>query len=460
MEQQDTEPASITASKTKQAQAISHYILSGTKNAIENTISTTNEHLGLELEHFIVQKSNKAYIPYLEDAQTGQPGVSTVLRRLLPYYREALYEPQSDGSQCLMGLSRPFANITLEPGAQLEISIGPVSTIAELDAQYKNFRSELELILDELDLAIVELGYHPTANSRNIPLLPKERYRFMAKHFESTGQHGICMMRATASTQVSIDFSSENDAIQKLRIASLLSPLFAFVTDNSPIFENEPIASRGNSKRKTKSGLPVADRMVRTAIWNDVDAKRSLTVPGLFNEDFDLFSYALEMLGSPAIFSFATDNDKSAGDSQYLGDQTFADWLRDKTLDQQSIEHILSLFFYDVRLKTYVEIRAADAMPIEYALAYAALIKGVFYNEAALDSLARSLKDFDIEDIIAAKESLGEEGYDALVYSRPAEQWLDELILSANDNLPADERAYLEPLATLIAGRRTLVDMA
>jgi glutamate--cysteine ligase len=281
----------------------------------------------------------------------------------------------------------------------------------------------------------------------------------MAQHFEDTGQHGICMMRATASTQVSIDFSSEDDAIRKLRIASLLSPLFAFITDNSPIFESEPIASRGNSNRKTKSGLFVVDRMVRTAIWNDVDTKRSMTMPRAFDEGFDLSSYALEMLSSPAIFSFTTNDDESEDDSRYLGSQTFGELLQGKRLDQQSIEHILSLFFYDVRLKTYVEIRAADAMPIEYALAYAALIKGIFYSDTALASLAQSLKDFGIDDIVAAKEALCEEGYDALVYRRPAEQWLDELILSANDNLSAEERGYLEPLVTLIAARKTLVDM-
>ncbi len=43
--------------------------------------------------------------------------------------------------------------------------------------------------------------------------------------------------------------------------------------------------------------------------------------------------------------------------------------------------------FPDVRLKTYLEIRPADSMPIPYVIAYAALIKGLFYNEGNLRQL-------------------------------------------------------------------------
>ncbi|MFR3272840.1 MAG: hypothetical protein ACLTQI_02690 [Slackia sp.] len=37
------------------------------------------------------------------------------------------------------------------------------------------------------------------------------------------------MMRASASTQVSIDYCDEQNCIKKMRVASVLAPLFALV---------------------------------------------------------------------------------------------------------------------------------------------------------------------------------------------------------------------------------------
>ncbi|HBT95322.1 MAG TPA: glutamate--cysteine ligase [Coriobacteriia bacterium] len=444
----------------EQIRAISDYMKTGIGETPHGPNRKSDEHIGLELEHFIVRRSDGSPVPYEEDLESKMPGVRTVLERLAPFYDNRSYESQPDGTRCLIGLSRSRSNITLEPGAQLEVSIGPMSDLAGLETQYRRFRSELDQVLQDLDLAVAEMGYHPSARAGDIPLIPKGRYRFMDRHFETTGRHGICMMRATASTQVSIDFHSEEDAIRKFRIAGLLSPLLAFVTDNSPVFENAPIASKGNTRPKTTSGLPVPDRMVRTVIWDDVDADRSKTMPGTFDDCLGFESYAQTLLQMPAIFSFGPETDDSGKDPSYLGNTTFAEVLDGKIPDRADIEHILSLFFFDVRLKTYVEIRAADALPIEYALAYAALIKGIFYNDEALLSLEHCLGEFDIEDIDDAKEMLRFDGYDAIVYKRPAEQWLDELIYTAADFLEADERPYLEPLVRLIAERKTPVDLA
>jgi glutamate--cysteine ligase len=360
-----------------------------------------------------------------------------------------------------------------------------VSEISEFDQEYRKFRTEIDPILTEFELEMMTVGYHPTTMARDIPLLPKSRYKYMDAHFAHSGAHGICMMRASASTQVSIDFFSIDDAVRKFRVSNLLSPLLAFVTDNSPVFEGEPIAMLGNTKSKTRSGLTVPDRMVRTIIWDDVDEDRAKTMPQAFDSDFDFRSYAEALLDSPAIFAFETSGEAPGGgtgnnsahqdegdhgnnhtpDSSttrgegYLGSQTFGEFLANKPLDIPTIEHILSLFFYDVRLKTYVEIRAADSLPIEYALAYSALIKGIFYNESALLTLSQSLEGFDATDIADAKEALRYDGFDAIVYGRSAEQWLDELMFIANDFLSESERIYLEPLAKAVAQRKTPLEI-
>ena len=68
---------------------------------------------------------------------------------------------------------------------------------------------------------------------------------------------------------------------------------------------------------------------------------------------------------------------------------------------RKKILNILFLcFFPDVRLKNYVEIRMADCMPIYYALSYAAIIKGIFYSDSAVNILLdkfRDVKNIDVK---------------------------------------------------------------
>jgi len=436
----------VTESLRSQITAISQHISHGIDPGC-------GECIGMELEHFIVTKVDHAHVPYYDDALTGRPGVQTVLKKLRPYYDHAVYEPQQDGTQALLGLSRRYAAVSLEPGAQFEISIGPVLEVRDMELVYRQFRSELDPILNDLGFELIEFGYHPSICARDIPLLPKDRYRFMNEHFKSTGRHGICMMRATASTQVTIDFSSEQDAIEKFRVAHALSPLLAFITDNSPIFELAP----AGSDRLSVTGLPVPKRMVRAAVWNDVDAIRSNTPPGTFDEGFGFELYARNTLLAPAIFSVEYDSRGVKRNIEQAG-RSVAEVYADKQLDKGTIELILSLYFYDVRFKTYLEIRAADSLPIDYALSYVALLKGLFYDKKTLADLAGRFSGLTALDIAVAKHELSTHAFAADVYGRSARDWLDELLVCAENSLPDHERAYLKPLGGLIKARTTLVD--
>jgi glutamate--cysteine ligase len=459
-----------TGALAPQVRSVSDYIARGIEHGCGDCI-------GLELEHFIVRADDLSYVPYFDDPTTGAVGVGTILRRLAPFYDEEIYETQNDGNRNLIGLNRRHANITLEPGAQFEISIGPVLRVQNLDIIYQDFRAEIDPLLAEYGYRLLELGYHPTASAHSIPLIPKDRYYLMDEHFKSTGKHGICMMRASASTQVSIDYASEADAIRKFRIANTIGPLLAFVTDNSPLFEGTYIGSG----KTTSSELPVPARMVRTSIWDDVDAQRSMVAPHTFDKGFGFDSYAASILESPAIFTTETDeNGEKRSVRQDM--KSFAEVLAKQGLDRATIEHVLSLFFFDVRFKTYIEIRMADSLPVEYALAFAALIKGLFYSEENLRRIEELLgwrgktdddadrttagdgadasPVVDANTIASAKTNLRDTGYDASVYGRKATEWLDDLIGMAQTVLSVGERSYLEPLARLVAARTTLVDSA
>ena len=117
------------------------------------------------------------------------------------------------------------------------------------------------------------------------------------------------------------------------------------------------------------------------------------------------------------------------------------------------------MVFPDVRLKTYLEIRPADAMPVPYVVAYAALVKGIFYCEESLTRVEELIGGIATSDVERAKNSLQELGYAGEVYGRPAAEFADEVMAAARAGLSVDERGFLEPLGKLVAARTTLADL-
>lgn len=260
----------------------------------------------------------------------------------------------------------------------------------------------------------------------------------MNEYLGAISPWGPRMMRGSASTQISIDFTSEEDAAQKMRIASALAPIFALICDNTAQFE----------------GTRSPHKLMRTEIWKYCDPDRCNSVPGVFSDDFGFEAYAEYILDTPAIVVMDEE-----GEAHY-DTRTFGDIYAHESMMQSQIEHALSMVFPDARMKTYVEIRPADSMPLAYVLAYAAFIKGLFYDQANLDALAVSCAEIGEGDVRDAKEALMAHGYRALVYERPAAEICDELLELARRGLSDAERGYLDPLARLIEDRTTLADLA
>ncbi len=384
-------------------------------------------HIGIELEHTLVKENGDA-VSY--DETYGQ---RWVLEQLEPAFQDRIETSRGD----LIGLIGKNSTVTLEPAAQVELSAGPFSTLQEASACFGRFEEVLEDAVRDKGIEVLTPGYHPTCRAVDLHLLPKRRYEFMNKYLGAISMFGICMMRGSASTQVAIDYTSLDDCLRKLRLANACVPLFSLMCDNAPVFEAQP--------RK--------HYMVRTEIWEKCDPARCMLVPGVMERDFSLEDYAEYILDTPAIV-------KIEDGVESYSEETFGDIFATTPMQRADVEHAVSMFFTDIRLKTYVEIRPADAMPLDYVIAYAALIKGLFYNKASLEALDSLLDGVSAQDIVAAKASLMENGYQGSVYGHPVSELTDELISIAANGLSDADRAYLVPLAVLVASRTTLADIA
>lgn len=373
--------------------------------------------VGLEAEHFLVDRKTKCTLGYTQ--------TRSILEALQPYYTTSV---AIDG--LLMGLTRADAAITLEPSCQFEVSLAPASSLHTLKHRYHHFLQDLLPLLDAREIDLVYTGYLPCGYAAAQELIPKFRYRWMDRYLSRTGTMAKHMMRATCSVQIALDYTSETDFTNKLRTASLLSPVFAYLMDNCPLFENKPNTMR----------------MTRWKIWENVDAKRCGIVPGVFDEDFGYDAYAECVLQTPLIVAL-----DQQGTMIYAAEQSAKTLYDPKIpLTQAQIEHILSMVFYHVRAKRYLEIRPADCVPEAFLFAYAALIKGLFYNPTSFDALCTKLRAYQTPQVFAqTQDALRSRGSLAHVFDMPLTAFLRFLYALALDGLPEEERALLHPLSAL-----------
>lgn len=407
----------MTDQKEKNRKKIAGFFETGSKK------DSGCDRIGLELEHFIVDKDTGKSVFYY-----GEKGIETILKAL-----SARYEEEIISDAYLIGLKKNDCTVTLEPGAQLELSIAPAKSLKNIMDIQRGFIEDLSVLTDPLGYKIVCLGYREKDKAEEIPLIPKNRYRNMDAHFKKTGTMGRNMMRGTGASQVSIDYRDEEDFKKKFRAACFISPLFALVADNAPFFEGETY------KKHT----------LRQRIWQNVDNARA-GIPWVIDEpDFGFLRYAEYISKVPLIVHGDYDDSYTT--------KTVDEIYSEREIKNNEIAHAASMVFPDVRLVRYIEIRVGDSMPIDMSISYAAMIKGLFLNEKWLDIQEDRFAGFCTADIKKAKKEIEEKGYEAEVYGIPICEILDEMVCHMSIKLPRDEKHYTDIMSDMINKRQNPV---
>jgi glutamate--cysteine ligase len=381
------------------------------------------------------------------DAVTGKPlpyeGERSVRRMFHSLAKAHGWKPESetpDGPP--IALTRGAASITLEPGAQLELSGAPQDDVHHVVAEMEAHLQELEEISSQLGIAWLGVGFQPMATQADLPWVPKERYGVMRDYLPKQGSRALDMMRRTATVQANFDYSSEDDAMKKLGVLCRLSPLVHAMTANSPFIEGKV------SDKKSERG----------DVWLHMDPSRSGLIPALWS-DYPRYSDYVEWALDAGMFLFRRGDEfiHNAGQTfrDFLEDgykkhrATFADW----TL------HVNSLF-PEARLKRTIEMRACDCLPMSLIGSVPALITGVLYDDNSLDAATEFAARFDYETLQAERPRLVAEGLSGKIGAEPTQSLAKRLIEIAESGLSrrarvgpgsTDERQYLAPLAELVA---------
>ncbi len=397
--------------------------------------------VGTEYEKVGIYRDTGQAIPYF-----GKRGVDFILRELIERFG---WEPEEqDGN--IIALTRDKAQITLEPGGQIELSGEPCESIHCTYAEFDQHIRELLEVTEPLGIIFLGLGMQPVSRLEQIEWVPKQRYRIMAPYMLKVGKLGQRMMKQTATVQANIDYSDEKDAMAKFRTGMGLAPVLIAMFANSPICDGQ------------LNGY----RSFREHIWTDTDRNRSGLLKFAFAPEVSFAHYVEYALDVPMYFIVRNKNyiDMTAVTfrqfltSGYNGERaTIEDWN----------DHLTTLF-PETRIKRYLEIRSVDSQPPDLMPALSALVKGAFYDNDCLQAAWDLVKGWSWDermqvyldshrDALAARVRR----YSLLDLARELVEIAWEGLRRQNqvNDLGDDETIYLKPLKDLLSQGKCPADV-
>ncbi|MBK0326438.1 glutamate--cysteine ligase [Rhodobacteraceae bacterium F11138] len=372
--------------------------------------------IGTEHEKFGYCKDTLLPIPY-----EGGRSVNAVLQGL----RDAHGWSPVEEAGNLIGLEKDGANISLEPGGQLELSGAPLETIHETCDEVNEHLREVKNVADKVGVGFIGLGAAPVWTHDQMPLMPKGRYRLMDGYMQKVGTMGTTMMRRTCTVQVNLDFASEADMVQKLRVAIALQPVATALFANSPFLD----------------GKVNAHKSWRSRVWRDLDADRTGMVPFVFDEGFGFERWVQYALDVPMYFVYR--------DGQYIDalGQSFRDFLRgelpalpgEKPSLSDWADHLTTLF-PEARIKKFIEMRGADGGPWRRLCALPAFWVGLMYDQSSLDAAWDLVRGWDAPTREALRVAASEQGLQARVGKIDMHVLAREVVAIADAGLKARAR--------------------
>jgi glutamate--cysteine ligase len=328
---------------------------------------------GTEHEKFGFLTDTRQPLPY-----GGPRSISALFDGLVARFG---WTPVFEGAN-MIGLTRNGANISLEPGGQFELSGAPLADVLATQAELDNHLTEVKAIAEPLGIAFLGLGAAPEWRQDQMPVMPKGRYRLMTDYMGRVGTHGTQMMYRTCTVQVNLDYASEADMVQKLRVAIALQPVATALFASSPFFDG---------------GLN-GHKSWRSRIWRGLDDSRTGMLPFAFQPGMGFQAYVDWVLDVPMYFVYR--------DGTYINalGQSFRDFLNGKlpalpgekpTLSDWA-DHLTTVF-PEARVKKYIEMRGADCGDAAHIVALPAFWVGLMYDQTALDAAWDLVKSFDAD---------------------------------------------------------------
>ena len=376
--------------------------------------------IGIEYERLPVFSVTSKSVDY-----SSEYGVCNFLRN---YAKEENWDYITDDYN-IIGLKQGHDTITLEPGCQIELSLKPEFTIESLKNKITQIDRGMHSVLNKSGISLLNYGVSPLSTHKSINLIPKRRYHLMAKYL--WGILSDVMMRETAGIQCCIDFENEEDAMDKFRIANKLTPFMTAMFANSPI--------RGGAETGYKS--------FRALSWLNTDNDRCGFV-GQIDNKFSFEEYIDYVLESPMIFI-----NRTSGVIPINGKINFAQFMEtgyeDFEAELDDFKLHANLYFPEVRLRNFVEIRNHDCVGkgLEYSIP--AIYKGIMYNRSSMNEIEELFKHFEYRDFAELRYNVPKSALNASIGKYCVKDIAKEILYIAEKSLiemDTGEEKYLEAI--------------
>lgn len=393
------------------------YFLSGAKKPKEFSV-------GIEWEKLGIDRNTGFAIPY-----HGPRGVKAIFEALVQMYH---WNPIFSLKGEPIALKRGKSSLTLEPGGQIELSGQKAYKMADNERELRLHLDEIRAVSEPLGIIWLGFGAQPFSTQDQMGWVPKDRYAIMRRLLRGRGSKTFSMMKETASIQVSLDFSSEADALQKFRLAMSLSPYLTALFANS--FLEAGKRSRFLSRR--------AD------IWHHTDNARTGILWRALDPTFTLNDYIDYALHVPMFFI------QRAGTWVIVRGLNFKTFMqkgyRGHKATAQDWRLHLTTIFTEARLKTYIEIRSVDCQTAAMGLAAATFLKVLFYDPTALKKSLTLLGGVSIPDHMEIYYQAPEKALAARTRKIRSLDIVRGLADIATRSAAPEEIKYLAPLNALV----------
>lgn len=389
-----------------------------------------NHKVGVEFERIPISIKDFKSVDY-----AGENGIYDLLRA---FAKADNWEYETDDYN-IIGLKKGEDRIFLEPGSQLELSLEPQKHIVDLKAKIDNFNKKINPILKKYEINLLEYGVSPVSTYKYINLIPKKRYHIMADYL--WGILSDVMMRETAGIQACFDFSSEEDAIRKFRIANIISPFMTAMFANSPI----------------RGGVDTGYKTFRGLSWLNTDNERcGFMSKKLFDSKsgYGFADYVEEVMETPMIYIMRGEKPvKISGKinfKQFMERGFEGDGGQGATMEDFQLH--ANLYFPEVRLRNFIEIRNHDCANHGMQYSILAMYKGLLYNKKALADVEKLLSKFNYSSIMELRYNVPKSALDAKIGKFRAKDIVKEILKIAQNALKENgegEEAFLEPILEL-----------
>ena len=366
--------------------------------------------IGMEYERLPISCSSFNTVDYWSEF-----GIKNFLEN---FAKEETWDYITDNKN-IIGLKHKHDTITLEPGCQVEISAKPERTIFELKKKIDNLNALIEPIVQRMNFTLLNYGVSPLNTYKSINLIPKRRYKIMAKYL--WGILADVMMRETAGIQCCIDFKSEEDAMRKFKLANKLSPFMTAMFANSPI----------------RGGVDTGYKSFRALAWLNTDNDRC-GFAGKISEEFSFEDYIDCVLKSPMIFI-----QRNNLQFEVNGDITFEEFLQkdfegaQATLEDYELHS--NLYFPDIRLRNFIEIRNQDCVGGDLKYAILAIYKGILYSNSAMAECEELFKHLQYKDFSELRYNVPRNALHSRIKKGKVLDYAKEIIKIAEKSLKEEQ---------------------